>query len=86
MEESIQTASKEERNFEEFMQHGDDFFKIELWRPAKAWYGKALKFGIETDRVKIKIEECNRQIAYELKVIRILVAITIVIVLLLLIF
>jgi hypothetical protein len=69
-------SSKVQRDFEDDVQHGDDFFKIELWRPAKAWYKKALELGIDSERIKRKIAECDRGIAFELKVIWILVAIT----------
>jgi hypothetical protein len=45
-------------------------------RPAKAWYKKALELNIETENVKQKIAECDRLIAYEVKVIKILVVVT----------
>ena len=61
-----------ERDFRDLMQRGDDFFKIELFRPAKAWYKRALEMNIETETVQQKISECNRLLAYEMKVFRIL--------------
>jgi len=64
--------NKNKRDFEEFIQKGDDFFKIELLRPAKKWYKKALELNIETDKVKHKIAECDRLLAFERKVVRIL--------------
>jgi hypothetical protein len=70
------TMSHAETVFMDLMQHGDDFFKIELLRPAKAWYKKALELNIETENVKLKIAECDRLIAYEVKVIKILVVVT----------
>jgi hypothetical protein len=73
--ELIRISSKVQRDFEDYVQHGDDFFKIELWRPAKAWYYKALELGIDSERIKRKIAECERGIAFELKVIWILLAI-----------
>lgn len=54
------------------MQHGDDFFKIELLRPAKAWYLKAIELNIDTENVKQKIAECDRLLAFEVKVIKII--------------
>lgn len=63
------------RDFKEFMQKGDDFFKIELLRPAKAWYSKALSLNIQPDLVKSKINECDRLLAFEIKVVKILLAI-----------
>ena len=64
-----------ERDFVEFMQRGDDFLKIELLRPAKSWYLKALGLNNENQNVKTKIAECDRMLAFERKVTRILLAI-----------
>jgi hypothetical protein len=75
------TLSPAERVFEDLMQHGDDFLKIELLRPAKSWYKKALELNIETEKVKEKIAECDRLLAFEIKVIKILVAIAAVVIL-----
>ena len=69
------TKSPAEREFIDLMQRGDDFFKIQLLRPAKSWYKRALEMNFETGNVKQKIAECDKQIAFELKVIKILVAI-----------
>lgn len=80
------TLGHAEKEFLDLVQHGDDFFKIELLRPAKSWYKKALKLNIETERIKQKIAECDRLLAFEQKVIKILVAIAAVIVLVSLIF
>ena len=63
------------RDFKEFMQKGDDFFKIELLRPAKIWYSKALSLNIQTDLVKSKINECDRLLAFEIKMVKIILAI-----------
>jgi len=65
-----------ERNFKEFVQRGDDFFKIELLRPAKVWYKKAAELNIEAEMVNNKIAECDRLLFYERKIVRILIAIT----------
>ena len=70
------TLSPDERKFLNFMRHGDNFFRIELLRPAKSYYQKALELNIETENVLQKIAECDRLLAFEIKVIRILVAIT----------
>lgn len=74
------TLSHAEVEFLDLMQHGDDFFRIELLRPAKSWYNKALKMNIETENVKQKIAECDRLLAIEIKVIKILVIIAAVLV------
>ena len=78
---SESTSNPAERAFMDLMQHGDDFLKIELLRPAKSWYKKALELNIETEKVKQKIAECDRLLAFEIKVIKILAAITTVLVL-----
>ena len=57
------------------MRHGDNFFRIELLRPAKSYYKKALELNFETEKVQHKIEECDRLLAFEVKVIWILVGI-----------
>jgi hypothetical protein len=68
------------RDFNEFMQKGDDFFKIELLRPAKIWYGKALKLNVETERVNSRLNQCNVLLDFELKVVKILCVIVVIII------
>jgi hypothetical protein len=80
------TLSHAEILFADLMRHGDDFFRIELLRPAKAWYKKALELNIETENVKQKIAECDRLIAYEVKVIKILVVVAALVILSILLF
>jgi len=63
------------RDFKEFLQKGDDFFKIELLRPAKIWYSKALSLNIQTDKIIPKIEECDRLLSFENKVVKIILTI-----------
>lgn len=75
------TLSPAERKFLDLMRHGDNFFKIELLRPAKSYYQKALELNLDTENVKRKIADCDRLLSFERKVILILVAITAVIVL-----
>ncbi len=72
--------SHAEVQFLDLMQHGDDFLKIELLRPAKNWYTKALQMNIETDKVKQKIAECDRLLTFEMKVIKIIVAVAVVVI------
>ncbi|MFH1119269.1 MAG: hypothetical protein V1775_05560 [Bacteroidota bacterium] len=70
-----------EREFQEFIQRGDDFLKIELLRPAISWYKKALELGMDNEPVKQKLAECNRMLAFENKVIgRLLIIAAIIIV------
>jgi hypothetical protein len=74
------TLSPAEIKFMDLMQHGDDFLKIELLRPAKSWYTKALQMNIETDKVKQKIAECDRMLTFEMKVIKVIVAVAVVLI------
>lgn len=67
--------SRVESEFMDYMDHGDDFFKIELWRPARNWYKKALELNADDEKVGQKIAECDRMQAFEVKVIRRIVAI-----------
>ena len=76
------TLSTAESEFIDYMQRGDDFFKIQLLRPAKNWYKRALEMNIRTEDVKQKIAECDRELAFELKVIKILAVVVAVVVLL----
>ena len=75
------TMNPAERKFLDYMQHGDDFCKIELWRPAKNWYKKALELNIESENILQKIADCDKSIANEVKIIWRLVAIAAVLVL-----
>jgi hypothetical protein len=71
------TRNHAQIEFLDLLKRGDDFFQVELLRPAKSYYEKAMKLNLETDKVKEKIAECDRLLAFEMKVIRILVAIAI---------
>jgi hypothetical protein len=65
-----------ENDFIEFMQRGDDFYKIELLRQAKVWYNKALSLNVENDRAKSLISECDRLLSYESKVVYIVISVS----------
>jgi hypothetical protein len=75
---SIENLSPAEREFAEFVQRGDDFYKIELLRHAKSWYKKALDLNFETEKINQKIEDCNKKLASERKITFILMAIAII--------
>ena len=64
-----------DRDFNEFIQRADDFFKIQLLRQARSWYQKAYELNPQDRDVEQKIAECNRLLTYENKVVRILVSI-----------
>jgi hypothetical protein len=72
---SDSTTSKSERNFNEFMQRGDDFFKIELLRQAKSWYEKALIIKPDNEKVQSCISDCKMKLSFENRVVKILISI-----------
>ena len=80
------TMNRTEIQFRELIRMGDDFFKIELLRQAKNCYQKALLLNIETDSVKLKLEECEKLLAFENKVVLSLLTLSVVIFTFLLIF
>jgi len=69
---SNENLSPAEKKYSELIHQGDDFFRIEIFRNAKALYTEALECGILTKEVKEKLSECNRLLAYERKVFTIL--------------
>lgn len=70
------TLTPTERKFLDLMKHGDNFFRIELLRPAKSYYKKALELNLDTEKVQQKIAECDKLLAFEVKVIWIIVAVS----------
>ena len=72
--------SPAEHNFLDLMNHGDDFFKIELLRPAKTYYERALALDPNNTKAKQRITECEQLLAYEKKIMWILVGVTAVLV------
>lgn len=69
---------KKEELFNDFLQRGDDFAKIEIFRSALTWYNRALEMDIEQDKVRIRIDRCNRELKFERKVFSILGAVALV--------
>jgi len=80
------TMDHTEIQFRELIRMGDDFFKIELLRQAKNCYQKALLLNIEADSVKLKLEECEKLLAFENKVVLSLLTLSVAIFTFLLIF
>jgi len=64
--------SREERIFNEELQRGDDFFKIEIFRSAKSCYLRALEMNMNSKIVQEKIKDCDRLLKYERKIFSIL--------------
>lgn len=80
------SMSQAERELMDLLQHGDDFLKIELLRPAKTYYERALKLHPGDEKIREKIAECDKLIAFEKMVITVLVIVAAVIVAALLLF
>ena len=75
-------SSPAERKLLFLIEHGDDFLKIELLRPALLYYERALELSPDNQEVKRKIAKCKMLLTIERRVIWILAAIgTIIIVL-----
>ncbi len=75
------TKSTAERRFDDLMQHGDDFFKIELLRPAKKYYLQALGLNPGNKAASDQIAKCDSLLAFERKVVWILTVVAVVFVL-----
>ena len=67
--------SPEERRYFDYMQKGDDFMKIEIYRSAKEWYSKAFELNRNHGLVQSKLDNCNRLIQLEKKKITIVVSV-----------
>jgi len=64
-----------ERKLMYLVEHGDDFMKIELLRPALHYYERALELNPGNPEIERKIAECKRLLAFEMRTIWILAAI-----------
>lgn len=78
--------SPEEWRFRDFMQKGDDFMKIEIYRSAKECYTRALEFNQNQGLVRNKLDNCNRLLQIEKKRIIIIVSILAIVALVLIFF
>ncbi|HWS01657.1 MAG TPA: tetratricopeptide repeat protein [Prolixibacteraceae bacterium] len=56
-------------------EHGDDFLKIELLRPALRYYERALELDPDNLEIKRKIAKCKMLLIIEMRAIWILAAI-----------
>ena len=74
------TLTPEEQKLVELFRQADDYFKIDLLRPAKTFYEKALALDPKNAKARQRITECDQLLAYEMKVIWILLAVTAVLV------
>lgn len=66
--------SLEERRFKDYIQKGDNFMKIQIYRSAKEWYTMALEMNQDHGLARSKLDNCNRLIQSEKKMIIIVVS------------
>jgi len=66
------TSGPAERNLMYLIEHGDDFLKIELLRPALSYYRRALVLNPGNEEIERKIAECERLLVIERRAIWIL--------------
>lgn len=78
--------SKEELVFNEFINHGDDFIKIQIYRNARECYTQALETNFNNEIASNKLTECNALIKSESKAIIVIVSIMAVLAVFLLLF
>ena len=76
------TSSPAERKLMDLIEHGDDFLKIELLRPALSYYRRALELNPGNKEIERKITECERLVVIEKRAMWILAAIAAVIIIL----
>ncbi|MCX6221008.1 MAG: hypothetical protein NTZ69_08460 [Bacteroidia bacterium] len=69
-----------DRKLAEMIQQADDFFKIELLRPAKTYYERALLLDPKNKKAMHRIIECDKMLTFEMKVIWILLTIAVILV------
>ncbi|MCX6233895.1 MAG: hypothetical protein NT175_04110 [Bacteroidetes bacterium] len=77
MEINVDTTnpSQEEVIFQDYLKHGDDFYKIEIYRHALTWYKKALEVKPDDPLAKEKVTALEQKIKGERKVFIILLAV-----------
>ena len=76
------TYGRAEHKLMDLIEHGDDFLKIELLRPALSYYRRALALNPGNKEIEQKITECERLLVIEKRAMWILAAIAAVIIIL----
>lgn len=67
--EDLSQLSASELKYREYMQMGDYFLKMPIYRNAKEWYAKALAMRANDDAATQKIKDCKLLISKETKLI-----------------
>jgi len=73
--------SPEERMYVDYIQKGDDFMKIEIYRSAKEWYTRALELNHNPGFVRSKLDNCNSLLQLEKKRIIVIISVIAIVVL-----
>ncbi|MBI4645533.1 MAG: hypothetical protein HY738_02800 [Bacteroidia bacterium] len=79
-EEDLSHLSKEELLFRDYMNRGNDFMKIEIYRHAKTWFTRALELNINNELAKERLDECFKLIKKEIKIIATIAIIVVVVI------
>jgi hypothetical protein len=66
---ATENLSKEEIEFNEMIQKGDDFMKIQIFRSARECYNLALDLNFNNILTQEKLKGCNQNIKSESKTI-----------------
>ncbi len=74
------TPTEAEVEFNALKSQGDDFFRIELLRQARNFYEKALARNPESTEVKALLDQCNKMLGFENRVVWILLGSTAVVI------
>ncbi len=64
-----QALSPEDSMFREYIQRGDDFCKIEIYRQAVDWYRKAVELRPDDEDARNKLAACSGKIKKESRAI-----------------
>jgi hypothetical protein len=70
--------SKEELAFNDFIGHGDDFMKIQIYRNAREAYTNALETNFNNELALSKLSDCNALIKSESRAIIIIVTVLVI--------
>jgi len=62
---NTENLSKEEVAFNEMIQRGDDFMKIEIFRNARECFSLALEMNVNNTFAQEKLNVCNQNIKIE---------------------
>ena len=80
--ETNENLSPAEKQFQELMHMGDDFFKIEILRNAIKYYKQAATLGVNDELAREKVKECEKLLHKERRVIYVIASVVVMVVIL----